>query len=401
MLNPKLLNKQSQTLSLRLGLCGVFHKQPIKFRNTTAKSISRMSRPDALKKLSELCLANAEALMQSLEFCRKNGIGGFRLCSHILPLKAALEYGYEMSELPDSDVIIDCFRNCGNFAAQHDIRTSFYSERRVILNSPKPAVVEQSIAELEYYADVAEWVGADVLGVQAGGGHGGKAAAIKAFGRNLDQLSKRTRRRLAVLNDDGTFTPSDLLPMCEAAGIPLAYDVHHHRCNPDDFSIEEATSQAVATWDREPLFHISSPLEGWKGPRPKRHHDFIDIMDFPECWRERKLTVDVEAKAQELAVLKLKRQLSEQWIVYILRCADGTLYTGITNNPDRRLNQHNAGTASRYTRSRLPVAMLYRENQPSKSSALKRELEIKALSRDAKLKLIKAFADIESELRKP
>ena len=189
--------------------------------------------------------------------------------------------------------------------------------------------------------------------------------------------------------------------MCEAAGIPLAYDVHHHRCNPDDLSIEEATSQAVATWDREPLFNISSPLEGWKGPRPKRHHDFIDIMDFPECWRERKLTVDVEAKAQELAVLKLKRQLSEQWIVYILRCADGTLYTGITNNPDRRLNQHNAGTASRYTRSRLPVAMLYRENQPSKSSALKRELEIKALSRDAKLKLIKAFADIESELRKP
>lgn len=76
------------------------------------------------------------------------------------------------------------------------------------------------------------------------------------------------------------------------------------------------------------------------------------------------------------------------WVVYILRCRGGSLYTGITTDPDRRLKQHNAGTASRYTRSKRPVKMIYREEQPTRSDALKREAAIKRLTRAAKLKLI-------------
>jgi DNA-3-methyladenine glycosylase I len=77
-----------------------------------------------------------------------------------------------------------------------------------------------------------------------------------------------------------------------------------------------------------------------------------------------------------------------EWFVYILRCADGTLYTGITNNLVRRCSQHNVGTASRYTRSRLPVEVVYQEPQATRSLALKRELAIKALSRPQKESLI-------------
>lgn len=76
------------------------------------------------------------------------------------------------------------------------------------------------------------------------------------------------------------------------------------------------------------------------------------------------------------------------WLVYVLRCTDGSLYTGITNDLDRRIGQHNAGSASRYTRSRLPVELLYQESQPSRSLALKREAAIKRLSRTRKLELI-------------
>lgn len=77
-----------------------------------------------------------------------------------------------------------------------------------------------------------------------------------------------------------------------------------------------------------------------------------------------------------------------EWFVYILRCADDTLYTGITNDVPRRLEQHNAGTASRYTRSRLPAKLAYKESQATRSLALKRELAIKALSRQQKELLI-------------
>ncbi|HOW35308.1 MAG TPA: GIY-YIG nuclease family protein [Candidatus Omnitrophota bacterium] len=78
---------------------------------------------------------------------------------------------------------------------------------------------------------------------------------------------------------------------------------------------------------------------------------------------------------------------SERWFVYILRCSDGSLYTGITNNLERRLKMHNAGTASRYTRMHRPVALVYREPQPSRSHALIRECDIKLLPKDKKEKL--------------
>ena len=384
------MKKKSPPPCLRLGLCCIFHEQPIKFRNTTVTAIRKMDRDDALVKLSGLCRTNADSLQAALLFCADNGIGSFRVNSQILPVKTHSECGYDMSDLPDGDEIVNRFRACGEFAKANNIRTCFHPDQFVVLNSPKPDVVERSVAELEYQCEVAEWINADVVNIHGGGAYGDKPSALEAFARNLSQLSDRVRSRLTVENDDVTYTPCDLLPVCRAEGIPLVYDVHHHRCNQDEFSVEEATDQALTTWNREPLFHISSPIEGWNGPKPRRHHDFIDIEDFPECWRGQTMTVEVEAKAKEVAVLKLKRQLVEQWIVYMLRCADGSLYTGITNDLDRRFGQHNAGTASRYTRSRLPVVLEYLEKQPSKSASLKRELAIKALSRKAKQRLIRA-----------
>ena len=78
----------------------------------------------------------------------------------------------------------------------------------------------------------------------------------------------------------------------------------------------------------------------------------------------------------------------DRWFVYILRCAECSLYTGITKDVDRRCQQHNAGTASRYTRSRLPVKLVYQEVHFSQGSALKREAAIKAMTRREKLALI-------------
>ncbi|MDD7222413.1 MAG: GIY-YIG nuclease family protein [Oscillospiraceae bacterium] len=74
--------------------------------------------------------------------------------------------------------------------------------------------------------------------------------------------------------------------------------------------------------------------------------------------------------------------------VYLLRCADGTLYTGYTDDPVRRTKVHNAGKGAKYTRARLPVELVYQEACADKSAALRREYEIKQLTRVQKLKLI-------------
>jgi predicted GIY-YIG superfamily endonuclease len=85
---------------------------------------------------------------------------------------------------------------------------------------------------------------------------------------------------------------------------------------------------------------------------------------------------------------KDRKPKTEKWFVYIVRYADGSLYTGITKDVIRRRQQHNAGTASRYTRSRCPVKLVYQEVHPSQSSALKREAAIKAMDRQGKLAMI-------------
>ena len=77
-----------------------------------------------------------------------------------------------------------------------------------------------------------------------------------------------------------------------------------------------------------------------------------------------------------------------RWVIYMLRCRDGSLYTGITNDLTKRLAAHRAGTGARYTRARLPVRLVYREARATRGSALRREAAIKRLPRAAKLALV-------------
>ena len=74
--------------------------------------------------------------------------------------------------------------------------------------------------------------------------------------------------------------------------------------------------------------------------------------------------------------------------VYMVRCADGTLYTGWTTDVARRIAQHNAGRGARYTRMRRPVALVYREEAPDRSTAMRREVAIKKLDRERKERLV-------------
>ena len=76
------------------------------------------------------------------------------------------------------------------------------------------------------------------------------------------------------------------------------------------------------------------------------------------------------------------------WYLYILRCADGSLYTGITTNVERRFAAHSAGKGAKYTRGRGPLELVYREEYGSHSDALKREWQIKQLTREEKEKLV-------------
>lgn len=294
---------------MRLGLCCLFVAETISFRTTTAKALSALGRPEALAKVSGICLHNADNLLLAVQAAHRLGIEAFRITSPLFPRMTHPEAGYALEDLPQADAVAARMADVKKFAREHDIRLSFHPDQFVVLSSPHAHVVENSVRELKYHALLAEMVGADVINVHGGGAYGDKAAALARFAETFRGLPDSVASRLSVENDDASYTVADLMPLCSELGLPLVYDVHHHRCNPDGLGECEATDLAAATWrGREPWCHISSPRQGWQG-NPKPHADYIDMADVPECWHGRAMTVDVEAKAKELAVVRLLRDL--------------------------------------------------------------------------------------------
>lgn len=93
-------------------------------------------------------------------------------------------------------------------------------------------------------------------------------------------------------------------------------------------------------------------------------------------------------KVMEQKEKKLRRIKREDWFLYVLECRDGSFYTGITNNMERRFKMHNDGKASKFTRTRRPVKLLYQEKLKSRTQALVRECAVKALPRKKKEELV-------------
>lgn len=298
--------------NIRWGLCCLVVDEPIKFRAATHSYTWRLDEETRRAYLNAIALDNARALTDTLEYCRKLGIGAFRILSQLFPLATHPLSGYGLDALPDAAEVRRRLLTARDIAAAAGIRLSFHPDQFVVLNSVRPDVVDSAIAELEWQAELAELLGADVICLHGGSATGGPDEAIDRLLAGIARLSARARSRLALENDDRCFPAIDLLPACLASDVPLVLDAHHHRVLPGELTIEDATDWAIATWgEREPYFHISSPRAGWKSGDPRPHADLIDPADVPVYWRQLgiTLTVDVEAKAKERAVIALRQAM--------------------------------------------------------------------------------------------
>ena len=187
---------------MRFGLCCQFKNEKISFRITTAKVLAAMPRREQLAKLSEICLHNAWSLLRAVQTVHSLGIGAFRIMSPLFPRMTHPEVGYSLDDLPDGETIGNLLGVVRSFAQLHDIRLSFHPDQFVVLSSPRPQVVANSIRELEYQAWLAEAVGADVINIHAGGTYGDKRSAISRLVETIKTLSDSVRKRLTLENDD-------------------------------------------------------------------------------------------------------------------------------------------------------------------------------------------------------
>ena len=299
-------------MSIRWGLCCQFLDAPIRFRQATHRYVATLAPAAREAYLTDIARANAIALAHAVEHCHALGIGAFRINSQIVPLATHPESGYALEGLAEGEVIVRAFRAAGERARRRDVRLSFHPDQFVVLNSEREDVVRASVREIEHQATIARLVGADVICLHGGGLAGGTVAALERLERGIARLSDDARALLALENDDRLFAVRDLLPLCERTGVPLVYDVHHHRCRPDGLSADDATTLAMATWgDREPYLHLSSPRDGWGAANPRPHDGYVDPADVPQAWLRlaragRRFTVDVEAKDKERAVVAIR-----------------------------------------------------------------------------------------------
>ena len=189
----------------------------------------------------------------------------------------------------------------GALARERGIRLSMHPGQYTVLNSTNPAVVDAAVAELEVQGELFAALGAPaewVIVIHVGGAEGGVQAGLARFARGFEKLSERARAHLVIENDDRTFSLSEVLPLSRSLGVPVVWDILHHRVrDPDNIPDAEALRLALATWPDgvTPKIHYSSPrldievakrregrrvVERLVLPQTRAHADLIDPIGF-------------------------------------------------------------------------------------------------------------------------
>jgi UV DNA damage endonuclease len=225
----------------------------------------------------------------------------------------------------------------GERACAADLRLSSHPGQYVVLNSEKPEVRAAAVRDLEMQAALLDAMGLGpeaVVVLHVGGAAGGTEAALGRFLDGFELLGERAQARLVVENDDRSFGLADVLELSSRTGLRVVWDALHHRCHdPERIPPAEALGLALATWpdDCVPKIHYSSPRTAVEerrkrvGRRVERqivlpplraHADLIDPIGFEAFLRGpaagREFDVMLEAKAKDLALLRLRNQMCER-----------------------------------------------------------------------------------------
>jgi UV DNA damage endonuclease len=277
-----------------------------------------------------------ERLDAILTYLDDHAIGMYRMATALAPYASH----------PDLPRFRDQPRECaqrlaevGARARALGVRLSTHPGQYTVLNSEDDRVQRLAVEEIEVQAEILDGMGLGpeaVVVLHVGGAAGGVAAGLDRFERGFACLSPAARARVVVENDDRSFGTADVLRLAQGIGRPMVWDVLHHHCHdPDRIPDREALALAVATWPAgvRPKVHFSTPRTAVEerrrrvGRRVERslvlpplraHADLIDPIAFEHFAREtaRGLDLDVmlEAKAKDLALLRLREHLAARGV---------------------------------------------------------------------------------------
>ena len=263
------------------------------------------------ERVAETVAANLDALGAILRWNVEHGIRFFRVSSDAVPFASHRAFAFDyLTHFRDE------FAALRAYAQEHDVRLSMHPGQFTVLSSPRPEVVEAALAELEYQAAFLHALDPDdgTLTLHVGGAYGDKASALERFAQNFARLSDRAKGMLILENDDKVYAATEVLPLCEALGVPMVFDAFHHKVHHTaagpEVGLHHLLERVVATWNgKPPKFHLSSPREG--GPKtahadevtPEDLDAFTGLMDT--VGGDGPYDVMLEAKRKDCAVLPL------------------------------------------------------------------------------------------------
>ncbi|MCW2278392.1 UV DNA damage repair endonuclease UvsE [Heliophilum fasciatum] len=300
------------------GYACINNSLPSRFRTMQRKQYLELAAKDetlAMEKAKSITIFNLKEALRILRWNRENKVPFYRFSSDLVPLATIAELRRSRTWYDDPEIR----QNCA--AIHHHVetygpRTSLHPGQYCVLNTPNPDVLTTSLFDLQHHVTLAKMLGATALIVHIGGGYGNKTKAMERFIEVAHGLDETTRSLLCIENDDRTYTLEETCFVGEKAGLPVVFDVHHHRCNPCDAPAKHLAC-ALNTWgDRRPKVHIST---GVTGPTDRRHADYIAPEDFEVLAQMladagssvADVDIMVEAKEKDKALLQLREQIAQ------------------------------------------------------------------------------------------
>ena len=257
---------------------------------------------------SEITLKNAKDLDKIIDWNILNGYKFFRMTSTLAPWKSE----YEWTDLPDLEQIKIYLHSAGTKAKTHGLRLTTHPGPFNVLTSPHEHVVQNCVNDLEYHADMMDFMGLsktpyNKINIHLGGAYGDKESAMDRFCKNFELLSESVRSRLTVENDDkeSMYSVKELYHgIYSRIGVPIVFDYHHHRFCDGGLSERESLEMAMSTWPEEitPVVHYSESRSLEKEDtkiKPQAHSDYV--YDYINTYGN-DVDVMIEAKKKELAV---------------------------------------------------------------------------------------------------
>ncbi len=293
--------QRSDTHGPQLGLVCITHSDEVRYRTVTRTRLLQFARDEQQRMLRAIYADNLLRLTRALDFCQTHEIKLYRLTSGLFPFA---------DDPLGADVLTEFapeVRATGEHATELGIRLVAHPDQFVVLSSDAPHVVENSIKILRLHARVMDMLAQPRSAWAVIEIHGGKSDRAARLVEVIRTLPDEIRTRLALENDEYSYSAAEILAVCRAAGVPMVFDAHHHVCHEkltsyDDESVGEFLAAARTTWPRPDwqLVHISN---GRTAFNDRHHSDLIETM--PAAYAQAPW-IEVEAKHKEHAIAKLR-----------------------------------------------------------------------------------------------